>query len=100
MAATNTTVTITNAYTQLNSAAAAGGVSVFPIGCTIWLNVSASTTAPTSDAGAILVGPSEAGNGMVNQTLAAIWPGFTSPAYLFARTTAPSTGGAVAVSCA
>ena len=100
MAATNTTVAITNSYTQLNTAAAAGSVSVYPIGCTIWLNVSASTTAPTTDAGGFPVGPSELGNGVINQTLAALWPGFTSPAYLFARTTSPSTGGAVAVSCA
>lgn len=100
MAATHTTRTITNSYgTALNSSAAAGAVSVYPIDGGIWLNVSATTSAPTDDLGAIYLGPSQAGSGIINQTLAALWPGFTSPAYLFARTDSAASGRVV-VSCA
>lgn len=99
MAATHTTVAITSTYTQLNSAAASGSLSVYPIDCSIWLTVSASTTVPTNDLGAIKLSQGSTGAAIINQTLTALFPGATSPAYLFARVDGIS-GGSVAVSCA
>ena len=99
MAATHTTVPITTTYTQLNSAAAAGGVSVYPIDCSIWLTVAATTSVPTNDLGAIKLSQGSTGAAIINQTLATLFPGATSPAYLFARVDGIS-GGNVAVSCA
>ena len=99
MAATHTTVAVGDTYPQLNTAASAGAASIYPIDCAVWLSVSASTTAPTTDLGAIRIQPGNTGAAIVNQTLSALWPGFTSPAYIFARRDGVS-GGAVAVSIA
>lgn len=86
------TVTVQDTYVQLNTSAASGALSIYPLDSPVWLAPSASTTAPTSEAGAILIGPTSQGSGVINQTLAQLWPGFTSPAYVFARV---ASGGAI-----
>jgi len=100
MAISPVTLALTGTYVCLNSASAASGsVSVYPIDGDIWLQWGATTTLPTNDAGAIPLGPAGQGAAVINQTLAALWPGAASPAYLFARTKS-GVGGNVAVSCA
>ena len=99
---TQTTITVSSpsTYTLLNTGgAASGAISIYPIDCNVWLNVATTTTPPTTDVGAIRLTSGQMGAAIINQTLSALWPGFTSPAYIFAKLDSGS-GGAVAVSCA
>ena len=98
MAVAPTTITLGKGqWTCLNSAsAAAGAVSIYPVGAPIWLKSGVDgTTAPTNMSGAIELRQSP--GGVINQTIAQLWPGTTNT-YLWAYCYADN--GSVAVSCA
>jgi hypothetical protein len=87
-------------WTLLNTGgAAAGACSFFPIGGTVFIAPTASAVAPTTlpldTVGAFELSPNP--GAIINQTLAAIWPGFTTPAHVYAYA---ETGARVTVSCA
>lgn len=89
-----------NTWTLLNTGGAiSGAVSIYPLNATIWIAPTASATAPTGvpmeTVGAISIHPSP--GAIINQTLAAIWPGFSSPAHVYCYA---ETGARVGVSCA
>lgn len=87
-------------WTLLNTGgAAAGAVSIYPLNASVWIAPTASASPPSGSpmntVGAIYINPTP--GAIINQTLAELWPGFTSPAHVYCYA---ESGARVSVSCA
>lgn len=89
----NTTVSVGKSYTQLTDADATNFTVQNKGPDRIFLNATTDGTAPTTDAGAFIV---RGGEALVNESVANVWRGLTSPDRLWAR--AENNGAEVFIS--
>ena len=93
-------VAVTGAVTCANpSNSAAGAVSIYPVSSDMLMNVGSANTAPENPDTWVPVPMAWSGGGVINQTLAALFPGATTPTYLFLKMQGNGNGKAI-VSCA
>jgi fructose-specific phosphotransferase system IIC component len=82
------------------SNSAAGNVSIYAIGGDLVMSVGSTNSAPQDATVCIPIPNSKNGGGVIAQTLANLFPGATTPTFIFLRTASQNMVGSAVVSCA